>query len=120
MGGGRRCASGQVVHALACASRILVSLCASCILVSLDVSKIYPDEHYYIPRSNYPVCLEDMAPHSAYFQAACLTHRRQRKVDFDESALLRMQGCTVTLQEIAASFASLKAGEAEASLWMFL
>ena len=70
MGGGRRCASGQVVHALACASRILVSL---------DVSKIYPDEHYYIPRSNYPVCLEDMAPHSAHFQAACLTHRRQRK-----------------------------------------
>jgi hypothetical protein len=39
------------------------------------------------------------------------------EVDFDESALLRMQGCTVPLQEIAASFASLKAGEAEASLW---
>lgn len=38
------------------------------------------------------------------------------EVDFDESALLRMQGCTVTLQEIAASFASLKAGEAEARM----
>ena len=42
------------------------------------------------------------------------------EVDFDEAALLRMQGCTVTLQEIAACFASLKPGEAEASLWEFL
>ena len=54
-----------------------------------------------------------MAPHSAHFQAA-------EEVDFDEAALLRMQGCTVTLQEIAASFASLKAGEAEANFWEFL